>query len=295
MLLAEKVRLACEMLGINASQPVPLALNACNEALGLPATGSLLAQADELLTQLGLPVPSAAPPAAPAAADPPEQASSVAASATAVTPDHGSRQGRLSVGDVFNAPPPARQQPLGRLSIGDARYSSSAAADRSRPQQKMYRSQLEAIAGERRRHGKFVTGQIISRNRLPHQQLGRLSANDAKDLRASVHGRRSAGDVVPRERTLVKKAKGWLWYALAVLLLLAGAAGCIGIGVGIGVGLDPEAPVAPSPPMNLIVAFPPPSPPPPFPPLEAEVSTRSVSAAPRALHPKPRVRLVAGF
>lgn len=68
--LADKVRAVCEQLGVDASQPVPAALKACNEAMGVAGVGPLLAQADELVSQLGLSLgaPAAAPTAAPAAA-----------------------------------------------------------------------------------------------------------------------------------------------------------------------------------------------------------------------------------
>ena len=48
--LAVKVRAACEQLGIAAGGlTVPAALKACNEAMGIEASGPLLAQADELV------------------------------------------------------------------------------------------------------------------------------------------------------------------------------------------------------------------------------------------------------
>ena len=52
--LAVKVRAACAELGIDSSLTVPVALKACNEAMGIEASGPLLAQADELVHQLGL-------------------------------------------------------------------------------------------------------------------------------------------------------------------------------------------------------------------------------------------------
>ena len=65
--LAQKVRAACEQLGVDASLPVAAALKACNEALGIEAAGALMSQADELVAQLGLafddPAPAAAAPA----------------------------------------------------------------------------------------------------------------------------------------------------------------------------------------------------------------------------------------
>ena len=67
--LAIKVRAACEELGIQISGTVPAALQACNEAMGIEARGPLLAQADELVTQLGLSFeedPAAPPLPAPA-------------------------------------------------------------------------------------------------------------------------------------------------------------------------------------------------------------------------------------
>ena len=75
--LAVKVRAACEQLGIAESGlTVPAALKACNEAMGIEASGPLLAQADELVNQLGISVdtlvprpPPAAPPATPSKAD----------------------------------------------------------------------------------------------------------------------------------------------------------------------------------------------------------------------------------
>ena len=74
--LAVKVRAACEQLGIAESGlTVPAALKACNEAMGIEASGPLLAQADELVNQLGIsidtlvPRPPAAPPATPSKAD----------------------------------------------------------------------------------------------------------------------------------------------------------------------------------------------------------------------------------
>ena len=55
---------------------VPAALKACNEAMGIEASGPLLAQADELVLQLGISIdtlvprpPPAAPPAPPSKAD----------------------------------------------------------------------------------------------------------------------------------------------------------------------------------------------------------------------------------
>ena len=53
--LATTVRAACTQLGIDAGGlTVPAALQACNKALGIDATGPLLIQADVLATQLGL-------------------------------------------------------------------------------------------------------------------------------------------------------------------------------------------------------------------------------------------------
>ena len=67
--LAVKVRAACTQLGIAETElTVPAALVLCNEAMGIDASGPLLAQADELLNQLGLsfdtlvPQPAPAPP-----------------------------------------------------------------------------------------------------------------------------------------------------------------------------------------------------------------------------------------
>ena len=70
--LADKVRAACEQLGVDASQPVPAALKACNEAMGIQGSGPLLQQADELVAQLGLnllegPAAASGPAAVPAA------------------------------------------------------------------------------------------------------------------------------------------------------------------------------------------------------------------------------------
>ncbi|EOD15967.1 hypothetical protein EMIHUDRAFT_464368 [Emiliania huxleyi CCMP1516] len=67
--LADKVRAVCDQLGVDASLPVPAALSACNEAMGISGAGPLLAQADELVNQLGLSL--GAPAAAAAAAPPP--------------------------------------------------------------------------------------------------------------------------------------------------------------------------------------------------------------------------------
>ena len=53
--LAVKVREACAQLGVDSTAlTVPAALKACNEAMGIESRGTLLAQADELVTQLGL-------------------------------------------------------------------------------------------------------------------------------------------------------------------------------------------------------------------------------------------------
>ena len=74
--LAVKVRAACEQLGIaEGGLTVPAALKACNAAVGIEASGPLLAQADELVHQLGIsigtlvPQPAPAAPAAPSKAD----------------------------------------------------------------------------------------------------------------------------------------------------------------------------------------------------------------------------------
>ena len=71
--LAVKVRAACAQLGITESDlTVPAALMACNDAMGIEASGSLLAQADELVIQLGITFDTSIspPPAAPPARKP---------------------------------------------------------------------------------------------------------------------------------------------------------------------------------------------------------------------------------
>ena len=73
--LAVKVRAACKELAISdGSLSVSEALRACNDAMGLEASGGLLAQADELVTQLGLnfgPPPPPLPPPPPPSPPPP--------------------------------------------------------------------------------------------------------------------------------------------------------------------------------------------------------------------------------
>ena len=65
--LAAKVRRACFEIGISdGSLTVPAALMACNEAMGIEASGTLIAQADELVSQLGLSFDDAQPPTRPA-------------------------------------------------------------------------------------------------------------------------------------------------------------------------------------------------------------------------------------
>jgi hypothetical protein len=66
--LAVKVRAACEQLGIaEGGLTVPSALKACNAAMGIEASGPLLAQADELVHQLGIGIDTLVPQPAPAA------------------------------------------------------------------------------------------------------------------------------------------------------------------------------------------------------------------------------------
>lgn len=62
--LAVKVRRACSELGIvdARSLTVPAALKACNEAMGIKASGPLISQADELVAQLGLSFDDSKPP-----------------------------------------------------------------------------------------------------------------------------------------------------------------------------------------------------------------------------------------
>ena len=70
--LAVKVRAACTQLGIAETElTVPAALVLCNEAMGIDASGPLLAQADELVNQLGLSFDTLVPQSAPA--PPPRQ------------------------------------------------------------------------------------------------------------------------------------------------------------------------------------------------------------------------------
>ena len=52
--LAVKLRTACRELGVDSTMPIHEQLKACNEAMGLQPSGTLLAQADELAVQLGL-------------------------------------------------------------------------------------------------------------------------------------------------------------------------------------------------------------------------------------------------
>jgi magnesium-dependent phosphatase 1 len=61
---ADKVRAACVQLGIESSGvPVTVALQECNEAVGLPQVGALMMQADQLVAQLGLTFEEPARPA----------------------------------------------------------------------------------------------------------------------------------------------------------------------------------------------------------------------------------------
>lgn len=84
--LAEKLRAVCEQLGVDASMPIPAALKACNEAMGIAGSGPLLAQADELVAQLGLSfgAPAAAARPAPVVASAPAPVAAAAPAAPAV-------------------------------------------------------------------------------------------------------------------------------------------------------------------------------------------------------------------
>lgn len=51
---AAKLRKACRELGVDNTMPLHQQLRACNEEMGIQPSGTLLAQADELVEQLGL-------------------------------------------------------------------------------------------------------------------------------------------------------------------------------------------------------------------------------------------------
>jgi magnesium-dependent phosphatase 1 len=72
--LSAKVRAACTELAVEASTlTVPAALAKCNEVMGLKASGTLIAQADALIAQLGISFEESAavaPAAAPASSPP---------------------------------------------------------------------------------------------------------------------------------------------------------------------------------------------------------------------------------
>ena len=72
--LAVKVRAACAQLGIaEIDLTVPAALVACNAAMGIEASGPLLAQADELVNQLGIGIETLVPQPVPPALQPPRR------------------------------------------------------------------------------------------------------------------------------------------------------------------------------------------------------------------------------
>ena len=99
--LAVKVRAACEQLGIaEVGLTVPAALNACNAALGIEASGPLLAQADELVHQLGISVGTLVPQPAPAA---PKAAPPIA--------DLATLDARVAAALLPPPPPRPREQP----------------------------------------------------------------------------------------------------------------------------------------------------------------------------------------
>ena len=104
--LAVKVRAACEQLGIAESGlTVPAALKACNAALGIEASGPLLAQADELVHQLGISVGTLVPQPAPAA---PEAAPPIAVPPIA---DLATLDARVAAALLPPPPPRPREQP----------------------------------------------------------------------------------------------------------------------------------------------------------------------------------------
>lgn len=117
--LAVKVRAACEQLGVAESGlTVPAALEACNAALGIEASGPLLAQADELVHQLGISVGTLAPQPAPAVpeAAPPIAAPPIAGLATL--------DARVAAALLPPPPPRPRAQPaMPKLVVFDLDYT----------------------------------------------------------------------------------------------------------------------------------------------------------------------------
>ena len=100
--LAVKLRTACRELGVDSTMPIHQQLRACNEAMGLQPSGTLLAQADELAVQLGLTFDAPPQPASTASPQPASTASPQPAS---------------------TAPPPPRDPMLPKMAVFDLDYT----------------------------------------------------------------------------------------------------------------------------------------------------------------------------